>query len=91
MWLAARKLVSAIFNGAPNDEVDKYTTQTTSLIALYVCLVTIFIVGLYVRRLHLRPPANSDRKNALLSVSYAMMAAVGGTAIYIIYFLAANG
>jgi hypothetical protein len=91
MWLAIQKFISAIFNGVPNDELDKYTTQITAVIGLYICFIAIFLTGLYVRRLHNRPPVNLDRKNSLLSVAYSMLFGAGGVAIYIVFFLIAAG
>ena len=91
MWLAIQKFISAIFNGVPSDELDKYTTQITAVIGLYICFIAIFLTGLYVRRLHNKRPVNFDRKNALLSAAYSMLLGVGGVAIYIVFFLIAHG
>ena len=91
MLLAIQKFVSAIFNGAPSDELGKYTTQTTAVIGIYICFVAIFLTGLYVRRLRNRPPINRDRENALLPVTYATLLALGGTAVFIVYFLINTG
>jgi uncharacterized membrane protein YhaH (DUF805 family) len=91
MWLAVQKFVSAIFNGVPSDELGKYTTQITGVIGIYICFIAIFLTGLYVRRLHNRPPTNRDRENAMLPVTYATLLALSGTAIYIVYFLINNG
>jgi uncharacterized membrane protein YhaH (DUF805 family) len=91
MWLAIQKFVSAIFNGVPSDELGKYTTQTTAVIGIYICFIAIFLTGLYVRRLHNRPPIKHDRENALVAVTYATLLALSGTAIYIVYFLINNG
>jgi hypothetical protein len=91
MWLAVQKFVSAIFNGVPSDELGKYTPQTTAVIGIYICFIAIFLTGLYLRQLHNRPPINHDRENTLLTVTYATLLALSGTAIFIVYFLINNG
>jgi len=87
MWIAIQKWVAAIFNGAPSDELGKYTAQTTALIGLYVCFIAIFLTALFLRRLQKRPPANPERKILLLAVVCAALLAFAGVAIYLAGFL----
>ena len=39
------QLIGAIFNGVPqNEDVAIYSSQLTSLIAIYICCVAIFLI-----------------------------------------------
>jgi hypothetical protein len=90
MWPAAEKFVSAIFNGVARDEVEKYTALTTGAIGLYICCVAVFLVGLYLRRLHMRRLAKSarlERETAAFALACATLVAFSGTAVYLVYFL----
>ena len=87
MWIAIEKFVAAIFNGAPSDELGKYTAQTTALIGLYICFIAIFLTALFLRRLLNRPAANRERNIVLLVVTCAALLAFAGVAIHLVSFL----
>lgn len=82
------KLVTAIFNGAPaHENAASYTAQITGLISIYICLVALFLLWLFVRRLAQR--ATSPER--LLFVKWmvlALAAAIGAILIFIVLWLA---
>jgi hypothetical protein len=51
MRASVRELIVAVFNGAPSPEAAQtYSAQLTALISIYICLVAVFLIGLYIRR-----------------------------------------
>lgn len=51
MRASVRELIVAVFNGAPSPEAAQtYSAQLTALISIYICLVAVFLVGVYIRR-----------------------------------------
>ena len=51
MRASMRELIVAVFNGAPSPEAAQtYSAQLTALISIYICLVAVFLIGLYIRR-----------------------------------------
>ncbi|MGE5368101.1 MAG: hypothetical protein ACM3PD_00680 [Chloroflexota bacterium] len=51
MRASLRELIVAVFNGAPSPQAAQtYSAQLTALISIYICLVAVFLIGLYIRR-----------------------------------------
>jgi hypothetical protein len=51
MRSSLRELIVAVFNGAPSPQAAQtYSAQLTALISIYICLVAVFLIGLYIRR-----------------------------------------
>lgn len=51
MKASLRELIVAVFNGAPSPQAAQtYSAQLTALISIYICLVAVFLIGLYIRR-----------------------------------------
>lgn len=85
------KLVDAIFNGAPaNEDVATYTAQVTSLISLYICLVALFLLALFVRRLSRRQDLSEETKSFWIWMAGALAFSILWIAVYIVYLLIAG-
>lgn len=51
MKASLRELIVAVFSGAPSPQAAQtYSAQLTALISIYICLVAVFLIGLYIRR-----------------------------------------
>jgi hypothetical protein len=51
MRASVRELIIAVFNGAPSPQAAQtYSAQLTALISIYICLVAVFLIGVYIRR-----------------------------------------
>jgi hypothetical protein len=81
------KLVSAIFNGAPaHEDPASYTAQITGLISIYICLVALFLLWLFVRRLA-RRATSPDRLLFVRWMTLALAAAIGLIIVFIVLWL----
>jgi uncharacterized membrane protein YdcZ (DUF606 family) len=83
------KLIVAIFNGAPpNEDVASYTRQITSLISLYICLVALFLLAIFVRRLGKQKSLKEESKSFWTWMAGALAFSILWVAIYVVYLLA---
>jgi cytochrome b561 len=88
MAFSISELVSAVFNGAPTPEAaEKYTAQLTAIISLYICLVAIFVVGVYVRAVEKRPETPEERRLFKTWIAYSAIFSILAVAAYLLYFL----
>jgi len=86
------RLVDAIFNGAPaNEDVATYTFQVTSLISLYICLIALFLVAIFTRRLAKRQDLTQENKSFWIWMVGALAFSILWIAGYIVYSLAIGG
>ena len=86
------RLVDAIFNGAPaNADVATYTAQVTSLISLYICLVALFLLALFVRRLARRRDLTQENKSFWIWMAGALAFSILWITGYIVYLLVIGG
>lgn len=82
------RLVNAIFNGVPaNEDVAPYTAQVTSLISLYICCVSLFLLGLFVLRLKRRQHLNEVTRSFWIWMAAALAFSILGIMCFIIYSL----
>jgi hypothetical protein len=87
MAASARELIVAMFNGAPTPEAAaQYSTQITALISLYICLVAVFLVGLYVRAVGKRAGLSPERRDFKVWIAVALMATLLIIAAKLLYF-----
>ncbi|WP_442755105.1 hypothetical protein ACNHKD_00135 [Methylocystis sp. JAN1] len=88
MGFSLSELVSALFNGAPTPELaEKYTAQITALISLYICLVAVFLIGLYIRAVKKRPGLQEERRLFKVWIAWSLIFAILMICAYVLYFL----
>ena len=82
------QLIGAIFNGVPqNEDVAIYSSQLTSLIAIYICCVAIFLIFHYARRVKNNNNLNSQRDKfyfyllVMVGASIAVIALIVGSTL----------
>lgn len=81
------ELIVAIFNGAPTPEAAAlYSAQLTALIGLYVCLVAVFLVGVYIRSIKKRDGLSPERRDFRVWIAFSLMASLVVIAAKLLYF-----
>lgn len=86
--VAVGKLVHAIFYGAPaHEDPASYTAQVTGLIAIYICLVVLFLLWLLARRAE-RRVASPERRLFMRWMLIALAASVCAIVVFILLWLA---
>lgn len=84
-----RELIAAIFIGAPTPEANaRYSAQLTALIALYVCLVAAFLVGVYIRSAKKRDGLSPEQRAFRVWIAFALMATLLVIAANLLYLYA---
>jgi hypothetical protein len=77
MAASLSELIVAVFQGAPTPEAAaRYSAQVTALISTYVCLVAVFVVGLYIRRVKKRDGLSPERRDFKIWIACALIAAL---------------
>lgn len=67
-------LITAVFNGAPTPEAaEVYSAQLTALISLYICLVAMFLIGVYVRAVKSRSDLREEPRTFKIWIAYSLM------------------
>lgn len=70
-------LIRAIFMGAPSPEATAiYSARLTALISLYICLVAVFLVGVYIRAIKKRGGLSPERRDFKVWIAFALMASL---------------
>ena len=86
-FLGLGELVFAIFNGAPTPEAAAaYSAQITALISLYICLVAVFLVGLYIRAVKARAEITEERRTFKIWIAWSLIFAILMIAAYVAWF-----
>lgn len=92
MAFSMGELISAVFNGAATPEAaEKYTAQLTALIALYICLVAIFIVGIYIRAVKKRTDLQEERRLFKIWIAWSLIFAILIITAFVFLFLMSAG
>jgi H+/Cl- antiporter ClcA len=87
MAASLKELMVAVFNGAPTPEAAAlYSAQITSLISLYICLVAVFLVGLYMRASRTRAGLSPAQRDFRFWIAFALMATLLMIAANLLYF-----
>jgi len=77
MAASLNELMRAVFTGAPTAEAAAvYSAQLTALISLYVCLVAVFLVGLYIRAVRKRGDLSPERQAFRIWLAFSLIASL---------------
>lgn len=77
MAASLTELIAALFTGAPTPAAAAvYSTQLTALISLYVCLVAMFLTGVYIRAVRARPELSPERRDFRVWLAAALIGAL---------------
>lgn len=79
---------SAVYNGAPTPEAtEKATAQVTAVIALYICFVAIFVIGVYIRATGRKKGLAEERRAFRIWIAWSLMFSILMIGAYVGHFL----
>ena len=82
---------SAVYNGAPTPEAtERATAQVTSVIALYICFVAVFVIGVYIRAVGRRKDLQAERRIFKVWIAWSLIFSILVIAAYVGSFLVAT-
>lgn len=71
------ELIVAVFNGAPSPgAAQTYSAQITALISIYLCLVAVFLNGLYIRRAKKAGALSAERRQFKVWIAWSLIFAL---------------
>lgn len=87
MRASLSELVVAVFAGAPSPQAaETYSAQLTALISIYLCLVAVFLIGLYIRRAKKAGALSQERRLFRVWIAWSLIFAVLMIVAHLIYF-----
>ncbi len=81
------ELITAVFKGAPSPEAaETFSAQLTAVISIYLCLVAIFLVGLYIRALKRAEAPSPQGRLFNVWIAWSLIFALAMVALRVAHF-----
>lgn len=87
MRASLSELVVAVFAGAPSPQAaETYSAQLTAIISIYLCLVAVFLIGLYIRRTKRSEARFAEQRLFKIWIARSLIFAILMIVLRLVYF-----